>query len=189
MSQGQPYIRDKSREFWQRIFAQEADYLARSLPGCRRLLSVGCGQGNVERLLIRSGFEVIGLDPAIEWLAQRPKGMRAVAGRAEEMPFAESVFDAVVFVASLQFVEDYQAALRQAYRVMRPHGRLVLMLLNPESAFFLERQKRPDSFFSTIRHPDPAAIVEAVRPFFELDTDTILDERLFIVHGRKKAIG
>lgn len=63
--------------------------------------------------------------------------------RAEGLPFPADVFDAVIFVVSLQFVEDYREAVGQAARVLKPEGTLVALLLNPASDYFRKRRRDP----------------------------------------------
>jgi hypothetical protein len=57
-----------------------------------------------------------GLDVSAETLDGAPDGLRAVVGRAEELSFPDHAFDAVIFVASLQFVDDYRQAVAEAWR-------------------------------------------------------------------------
>jgi SAM-dependent methyltransferase len=52
---------------------------------------------------------------------------------AEALPFADSAFDYAVVVTSICFVEDPAAMLREAARVLRPRGELVIGLIDRDS--------------------------------------------------------
>lgn len=114
------YAKTCQEDFWQKIFRAETDYLMARLEGCRDILSVGCGPAIIEGELIRKGFHLTGLDVSAEALACAPDGLRTVTGRAEDMPFPDNSFDAVIFVASLQFIADYRSALTRTFAVLRP---------------------------------------------------------------------
>lgn len=145
------YIGEKNRVFWQTVLQLEAAYLAERLSGCRDVLSIGCGTGLVEGLLLKRGFRMVGLDLAIDYLFMAPRELVKVHGQAESLPFASKQFDGVISVASMQFMDDQPAAIREACRVLRDGGRLVLMLLNPASPFVAERMADPHSYFSCMR--------------------------------------
>lgn len=55
--------------------------------------------------------------------AQRP---RLVEGRIEQLPFPDGSFDVVVIVTVLCLVADRADAVREAARILRPGGRLVI---------------------------------------------------------------
>jgi demethylmenaquinone methyltransferase/2-methoxy-6-polyprenyl-1,4-benzoquinol methylase len=58
--------------------------------------------------------------------AAREQGMhdrvRFVAGRAEDLPFADGTFDAVTFTYLLRYVSDPAATVAELARVLRPGG-------------------------------------------------------------------
>ena len=171
------YVETCQEEFWQQVFSQETAYLAAHLASAKDILSVGCGPAIIEGELLKLGFAVTGLDVSAEALACAPDGLRGVTGRAEEMPFADATFDGVIFVASLQFVDDYRLALERAAAVLRPGGKLIVMLLNTESAFFQAMRDDPESYVQHLRHADAGAIESAAARFFELHKEYYLGIR------------
>jgi len=161
-------------EFWQNVFRAESDYLCRALEGCRDVLSVGCGPATVEDALSQRGFRATGLDVSSEALVGAAEGVKTVAARAEDLPFPSASFDAVIFVVSLQFIEDYRKALAQAARVLRDGGRIVVMLLNPLSAFFQTKLHSPDSYVRKIRHLNLPEMESAIAELFHIQTEYFL---------------
>lgn len=162
-SEAARYRESCRKAFWRQVFREEAAYLAARLKGFPEILSVGCGPAGVEAELIRLGFSVTGLDVSRETLDGAPDGLRAVVGRAEELSFPDHAFDAVIFVASLQFVDDYRQAVAEAWRVLRPGGRMIALLLNPESPFFKEKRADPDSYVNRIKYAGVQGIEEAMK--------------------------
>lgn len=193
---------DTCREvFWQKVFRAETDYLTSRLEGLRDVLSVGCGPAIIEGELIRKGFRVTGLDVSAEALACAPDSLRAVAGRAEDMPFSENSFDAVIFIASLQFIEDYRITLSRTSDILREEGKMIAMLLNPASAFFKTMKHNPASYVQCIRHTDLSDLEKEANRHFILRSEYFLGIRdedifesqnpaeaaLFVLTGQKAA--
>jgi ubiquinone/menaquinone biosynthesis C-methylase UbiE len=168
------YLQSCKTEFWKKVFQVELNYILRELKGAKDVLSVGCGPAIIETGLSENGFNVTGLDISKEALNQAPDNIRTVVGSAENMDFAEISFDAVIYVVSLQFVERYKEAVKQTARVIRPGGRFLAMLLNPESEFFREKSANPDSYVNRIKHTDLKEIEKTIAGYFSIQTEYFL---------------
>lgn len=96
------------------------------------VLDVGCGTGPVIELLAKKYPEkhFVGLDitPAMIEVA-RSKGLsnaEFVVGDAENLPFGDEDFDAVLCSNSFHHYPNPGAFLSEAHRVLRPGGKLIL---------------------------------------------------------------
>jgi len=181
------YCESCQKEFWQRVFQLELEYLVERLEGCRDVLSIGCGPAILEGDLAKRGFNLTGLDVSQEALNQAPDQVRTIAGRAEDMSFPNNSFDAVIYVASLQFIEDYREALAKSFFVLRPNGRIIVMLLNPESDFFKKKIRDPNSYVQQIRHTDLTEIASEMAKNFRIQMDYFLGVKDNILFESKKA--
>jgi ubiquinone/menaquinone biosynthesis C-methylase UbiE len=196
------YMQSCRTEFWQGVFRIELEYILQYLVKGEEVLSVGCGPAIIESALSERGFSITGLDVSQEALDCAPDSVRTVVGRAEEMPFPESSFDAAIYVASLQFIEDYRKALEQTAMVLRPEGRLIVLLLNPESDFFKRKLRDPNSYVCKIRHTELKGIEDVIAEYFNVHTEYRLgvkgdivfasrdatDAVLYIIRGKRKQI-
>ncbi len=98
----------------------------------QRILDVATGTAGVAiELARRTGAEVTGIDISAPMLARGRERVRAAGmdgrvrlqtGRAEDLPFASSSFDAVSFTYLLRYVQDPAATLAELARVLRPGG-------------------------------------------------------------------
>jgi SAM-dependent methyltransferase len=101
-------------------------------PG-RRLVDVGGGTGNYSSALREEGWEPLVVDRQPEMLARAAaKGLETVEGDAQKLPLPDDSADAVMLVSMLHHVEDPAAAIAEARRVLRPGGRLALMVWTRE---------------------------------------------------------
>ncbi|MBN2313250.1 MAG: class I SAM-dependent methyltransferase [Sedimentisphaerales bacterium] len=194
------YLKSCKTEFWSNVFKAELEYILEELKGTKEVLSVGCGPAIIEAGLAEQGFNVTGLDISNEVLNQAPDSIRTVVGPAENMDFEDGSFDAVIYVASLQFIKRYQEAIRKTVDVLRPDGKLIVMLLNPVSEFFKEKLKNPGSYVNKIKHINLCEIEAIIAKYFIVKTEYFLGIRerdifetrnpklssLYVIKGDKK---
>jgi len=103
-------------------------------PGAR-LLEIGSGPGDVlqELMVATSAVEAVGLDPSpvmVETASQRhagTKGLSFVRGDGRELPFEDASFGLVLFHTTLVHMPQAEVALAEAFRVLEPGGRLVIL--------------------------------------------------------------
>jgi len=197
------YLQSCKSEFWKEIFEFELNYILPELEGAKDILSVGCGPAIIEAGLAEHGFNVTGLDISKEALDQAPDSVRTVAGPAEKTGFVDCSFDAVVYVASVQFIERYKQAIKETARVLRSGGKLLVMLLNPQAEFFKEKIKKPDSYVNKIKHTSLSEIERAIARYFSVKTEYFLGiegtkifqsrdsnvASLYVIKGTKKQYG
>ena len=98
-------------------------------PGLR-LLDVAIGDG-VYTSWLPEDWSIVGLDVSTAQLAacqRRNAGrdLRLVLGEAEDMPFRDREFDAVLSIGGFNHFNDPEAALREMARVARPGAPVVV---------------------------------------------------------------
>jgi demethylmenaquinone methyltransferase / 2-methoxy-6-polyprenyl-1,4-benzoquinol methylase len=101
-------------------------------PPPQRVLDVATGTAGVAIMVAdRTGAAVTGLDITASMLrrgqqrvARRGLADRIelIAGRAEQLPFADATFDALTFTYLMRYVADPAATIRELARVVRPGG-------------------------------------------------------------------
>ena len=108
---------------------------AEELLGMDQVLDVGCGDGQVSRLVKRlgAGF-VAGIDPTwnqVTVAAERGGGLHVTKAGADGLPFFDETFDAVVACLVFEHIQDVDTAISEVARVLRPGGRFCFFLNHP----------------------------------------------------------
>ncbi len=95
----------------------------------KQALDVGCGEGRFSRAMKQHGASVTGIEPT-EALLRRASELDGeseyILGKGEDLPFPDASFDVAVFYLVLLDIPDYRQAVREAARVLKSGGRIVV---------------------------------------------------------------
>lgn len=101
------------------------------------VLDIGCGAGVQAMLWAERGYQVFGLDvnqPLVEVgrkrAAERQLTIQFEVGTATNLPYGDGSMDACLMPELLEHVEDWQACLNEAVRVLKPGGLLYVSTSN-----------------------------------------------------------
>jgi len=119
--------------FMQRIMTP----LIAASPTAPRVIDLGAGNAWLSHRLANAGCSAIavdlrdddidGLGAAEGYVALGAAAFGRIVGSFESIPLADASADVVVFNASLHYAMDLAATLREARRVLRPSGRIVVL--------------------------------------------------------------
>ena len=128
------------------------DALARvGLDPGQLVLDIGSGAGAFLRLVTDRGAHAFGLDASkalIDFARTRLGSADLRVGDMEALPYDDDTFDLVTGFNAFFFADDIVAALREAGRVTKPGGAVVIQVWGPHE------------------HNDLEAMKEVVRPYF-----------------------
>lgn len=148
-----------------------------------KALDIGCGTGYFTLALARAGAEVTGIDRAEAIVARardnaHREGLEPefVTGDAAQLPFPPESFDLVTSITSLCFAEAPERVLREARRVLKPSGRIVIGELNALSPWALARRIKGLVRPSVYRH---------ARFFRPAALEKLLAKSGFLITGRR----
>lgn len=97
---------------------------------------------------------------------QRAPG-RFLLDDVRALPIRTGAFDAVMFVATLEFIPDVERTLAEAIRVLDSDGAFVGLVLNTKSEYVQSHLQREGSYFQRMVHRDSDALIEQVRNYVD----------------------
>lgn len=109
------------------VYRRRNEAIARRLPArAGRMLDIGCGVGDVARLLAPRARQVVATDLSfvnVRSTRDNLSGAASVAqAGAERLPFADGSFDVVVLADVIEHIPDAATALAEVRRVLRSGG-------------------------------------------------------------------
>lgn len=151
-----------------------------------RVLDAGCGTGIYSIELAKRCSHVTALDDSSEMLDQaKTKAggsdlkIAFIKADALKMPFPDGHFDLVISVCMLCFVKERATALLEMNRVLKPHGRIAIALLNRWSPWALIRRAKglvKETVYNRAEFLTPAEIESSLANagFKEIESRTCL---------------
>lgn len=137
-----------------------------------RVLEIGTGKGRFLVQLARKAEKVVTVDPneAEQKFAKlntahkrvRHK-IRFVVADGADLPFADASFDAVVSVNALHHIRNLPGVLREALRVIKPNGKIVLSDFNAHGFRIMDRIHRAEGRIHEHLKYDVASIIGLFR--------------------------
>ncbi|MBS1863401.1 MAG: class I SAM-dependent methyltransferase [Actinobacteria bacterium] len=106
----------------------------REVPTASRGLDIGCQNGwTTDRYAQLTGFDWVGIDPALKGEERSPDGIDLRPGTADELAFPDDTFDVVMLANVYEhiFPQYRVASFAEMRRVLRPGGAVVGQIPNP----------------------------------------------------------
>lgn len=136
----------------QRRVDRISSLIAGNLGNCRKVLDIGCGDGNISSIVRakRKGTEITG----IEIKVRQPTYIPVIPFDGSDIPFADDFFDAAILVDVLHHTLHPETLLREAKRVSR---KCVFIkdhfLYGPVSKYILKQMDRFGNSHADIEQP------------------------------------
>jgi len=130
------------------VYESEIQAIKELFPKVKKSIEIGVGSG---KFAVPLGIK-IGVDPSprMRKIAEQ-KGIKVINAVAEELPFENSQFELVLMVTTICFVDNLNLAFREAYRILKFGGYLIIGFVDKDSSLGkLYQQHKENSLFYKI---------------------------------------
>ena len=97
------------------------------------VLDVGCGRGEFLDILAKHGYRCLGTERSEASGCDAGKHVKVMVGNIEDLNLPDESFDLVTFWQVLEHLHDPKQAIAEASRILRPGGKMLIQVPNPES--------------------------------------------------------
>ena len=113
------------------ILNSEIEAIRQVLPDTGEGVEIGAGTGIFSQHLgIKKGIE-----PSAKMREKaRARGINAIAGTAENLPFLDSTYDYALMVTVDCFLDDIIRAFKEVRRIIAPNGHFIIAFIDRDSA-------------------------------------------------------
>ena len=128
------------------LYLAELEAVRGFIPSSGSGMEIGVGTG---RFALPLGIP-IGVEPAPRMAElARQRGIEVFEGTAERLPFADCSFDFAVMVTVVCFLDSVAQAFREACRILKPQGTLIIGFIDRESDLgkLYSRNKEQSRFY------------------------------------------
>lgn len=149
---------EKYSDAYDEWFETHADLYEAELEAVRQVIpsseaegvEVGVGSG---KFALPLGIG-IGVEPSEKMAGKaRTLGIDVYPGVAEDLPFPEGRFDFILFVTTICFVDDIALSFREAFRVLKAGGYIIVGFVDKESELGKQYAAKKDkSRFYNVAH-------------------------------------
>jgi ubiquinone/menaquinone biosynthesis C-methylase UbiE len=139
-------------------------------------VEIGVGSG---RFALPLGIKV-GVDPSKKMAEiSRKRGIQVYEAVAEQLPFNDKTFDFILMVTTICFVDDLVKSLKEAYRVLKTDGFIIVGFVDKESELGKQYQlKKEESKF--YRNATFYTVKETITLLRETNfTDVVIKQTVF----------
>ena len=112
------------------VYKSELEAVKHFIPKNKKGFEIGVGSGRFAKPL---GIN-IGIDPSMVMAKlAREREISVYNGKAENLPIKDSVFDFVLMVATICFLDDIKKSFLEVYRILKPKGLFIIGFIDKGS--------------------------------------------------------
>jgi len=110
------------------------DYLTDKFDKAVPIFDLGCGAAPVTYEMLKRGHNIVGADYSLDMLMNATRRLMAggvserplVNSNGETLPFQDEMFECVVCLGVISYVENYENVIKEINRVLKPGGTVII---------------------------------------------------------------